>query len=89
MENVAFFNPHLRKIIFKICTQKITRNQQKQNEHTIRTKSKQKLEQQQMVPRTYRFRIFRKNVSPILTKIIFVQDDSILFLYFLKHFGNN
>ena len=37
-----------------------------------------------MVPRTYRFQIFSKFLSPMLTKIIFVQDDSIIFLSVLK-----
>ena len=53
MENVAFFNPHLRKIIFKICTQEITRKSEQ-----IRKQSKNK--STNLVPRTYRFRKFSK-----------------------------
>ena len=45
MENVAFFNPHLRKIIFKIYTQKITLKIEEKKRNEIQKKSKQKHEQ--------------------------------------------
>ena len=35
------------------------------------------------------FDFFRTFVSPGLTNIIFSQDDSIFFVYCLKHFGNS
>ena len=75
----SIFNPHLRKIIFKIYIQKITRQIEKIEKHN----------------RTIwylghtDFENFRNFVRSILTKIIFVQDDSIIFLYFLKHFGDH
>ena len=64
-------NPHLRKIIFKYL-------------FTNHKKSETKIETHRttLVPRTYRFRKKRFLMSR-LTKIIFVQDDSILFLVFL------
>ena len=35
------------------------------------------------------FENVRTKLSPVLTKIIFSQDGSIIFLYSLKHFGNS
>ena len=76
MENVEFCNPHLRKIIFKIGTQQITR----------KSENKSTKHRQNLVPRTYRFQKNRNVVSPILTKIIFFQDDSIILLVFSEAF---
>ena len=83
MENVAFVNPHLRKIIFKTHTQKVTRNSEKHRK-TTKTKSKKNW----YLGHTD-FEHFRNCVSPILTKIILFKMIPYFVLYCLKHFGNN
>ena len=79
MENVAFFNPHRRKIIFKTYTQ--------QSQDISKT-SKTKIETNRTIWYLGHtdFEIFRNFVSLRLSKIIFVQDDSIIFLVLFEAF---
>ena len=66
MEKLSFFNPHLHKIISNIYTDFHKKSETSKN----------------IVPRTY---ILLKNqtiLSPILTNIICVQDDSIFLAFF-------
>ena len=73
---LIIFNPPLRKNIFKICTQQITR------------KSEQKRETNRTIwyPGHTDFGNFRNFESPILTNIIFSKDDSIFVLVFCEAF---
>ena len=53
----SIFNPHLRKIIFKIYTQKTQENPTNKQQ---KTRNNRKQHRQNLVPRTYRFRKFSK-----------------------------
>ena len=55
MEDVAFSIPHLRKIIFKIYTQKTPENQKKHGAIEKQIDKKRK----NLVPGTYRFQFFQ------------------------------
>ena len=71
MENVAFPVPHLRKNLFKIYNQEITRKSEKIENTEANEKHKRKENRQKLVPRTYRFRKMSIFLSPRLTNIIF------------------
>ena len=79
MENVAFFNPHLRKLIFKIYTQKNLRiiPTKKRNETSKKHREKKNEKIWYIGHTDSEHSIFW---CPILTKIICFQDDSIIFL---------
>ena len=88
MENVSFSIPPLRKIIFKIYTQKNHEKIRGENKNETKSpppKTKQN-KSNNLLPRTYRFRNFSKIWCPILTTIICFQDDSITFLVFVEAF---
>ena len=83
MENVSFSIPHLRKKYFQIYTQQ-TQENPTNNRTQIETKQNKTL-----VPRTYRFRKFSTFLMSQIDKNNIFKDDSIFFLYFLKHFGDD